>query len=197
MPTTTPTDMSPEALSIKAGTTAAALTALKTQLKITKKTNPHHHLYLDLIKFIDQMCLLINLLDTPYPSSIVSTAFKYALDPAAHTKKSTETVKKITEEIIPSLAKMICAFSADDKKAHETMHVVLTYFLAIKLIEEDRQKSAEKGRAGTIDQKAYEVLQKQEPRMSFLSVRDLTITPLVDALQKKLSTLEHQPLTLS
>jgi hypothetical protein len=77
------------------------------------------------------------------------------------------------------------------------MSVVLTYFLAIQLMEEDRQKSAEKGRAGTIDQKAYNVLQKQEPKMSFLSVRDLIITPFVDALQKKLSPLEQKPLTFS
>lgn len=197
MRTIIPTKSHPDVLRLTSENTPAILAALKAQLKNNSKKNLDSKVHQNLIKFIDEMRNFINALDAPYPSSLASAAFSYAWDSARHTKRGADTINKIITETIPNLTLMIEALSTEEKEVHETLILVLKYFLALKLVEETRQAAVESGQAGMLDQKAYDVLQQQEPKMSFRGVCNLVITPMIDTIRKKLSVVEERQLTFS
>jgi hypothetical protein len=191
MPALIPTEMDQDVLVLKAQGAPAILASLKTLLKTQKKTLSTHNLQAttdcaQLYAAIDILCQYIKALETPYPSNLVSAGFSYACNPEKYTKAGAHAVHSMKTKIIPDAIGAIQSLVLTDR-AQQLICAVLKYLIAIKLGEDEKQDAINKGQASMVNKMAYDVLQKQQPKMDFHCVSELLVTPLIVALREKLS----------
>lgn len=189
MPAAIPTETDRDVLMLKMQGAQAILAGLKTLLKTQKKS----------VNDQKQLSACINILydftkalETPYPSSIVSAGFSYACNPEKYTQAGAHAVYTITTKIIPETINTIESLALTEH-AQQLICAVLKYLIAVKLGEDEKQDAISRGEASVVNRMAYDVLQKQTPKMDFRRVSDLLITPLIAALREKL--LKDQQLT--
>lgn len=182
MPALIPTETDRDVLTLKVQGAQAIIVGLKAFLKTQKKAVMDQK---QLSVCIDFLYEFAKALETPYPSNIYSAGFSYAWDPKKYTETGAHAIHGLTTKIIPNIIVAIQSLVLTES-AQKFVSTVLKYLMAVQLGEEEKQDAISQGKAGMLDKMAYDVLQKQEPKMDFRRVAELLITPLIVALREKL-----------
>lgn len=182
MPALIPTETDHDVLTLKMQGAAAIVASLKTFLKTQKKILAGEK---QLSIFIDILYDFAKALETPYPSNIYSAGFSYAWNAKKYTEAGAQVIHDIVNRIIPNAIRVMQSLELTEH-AQQLICIVLKYLMAIQLGENAKQDAIHRGEASVVDKIAYDVLQKQEPKMDFRRVSDLLITPLISALRERM-----------